>query len=197
MSRQIKPGLIQVYTGNSKGKTTAALGQGFRAIGHGLSVGMIQFMKGTTYTGEIYAAERLYPYFQIFSYGRGCRKAALIKSGESMCDSCMECFVMPDQILESDREDARKALACFKGMLVSQTFDIVILDEISGPLQLGLVTEDDLKALLLSKPDHMEIIMTGRNMPGWVIILADLVTEMVQIKHPYEKGIPGRWGIEY
>ena len=197
MSKHLKLGLIQVYTGNSKGKTTAALGQGFRAVGHGLSVGMIQFMKGTTYTGEIYTAERLFPYFQIFSFGRGCRKAAMIKSGEAECDGCMECFVMPGQVLDSDREDARKALERFKHMLSNNEFDIVILDEISGPLQMGLIAEDELKILLQSKPDHIEVVMTGRNMPEWVIDLADLVTEMVQIKHPYEKGIPGRWGIEY
>jgi cob(I)alamin adenosyltransferase len=186
-----------VYTGNSKGKTTAALGQGFRAVGHGLSVRVIQFLKGTTYTGEIYAAERLFPYFQIFSFGRGCKKAAMIKSGAAECDGCMECFVMPGNILDTDREDARKALACAREMLCQDGFDIVILDEISGALRLGLIQEAELRPMLEQRPKHMEVIMTGRNMPDWVVELADLVTEMVQIKHPYEQGIQGRWGIEY
>ena len=104
---------------------------------------------------------------------------------------------MPGQVAESDRQDAEKALACFRRMLTEESFDVVILDEISGPLQLGLIREADLKPLLLAKPSQIEIILTGRNMPDWVIDLADLVTEMVQIKHPYEKGIQGRWGIEY
>jgi cob(I)alamin adenosyltransferase len=197
MKNNIYPGLIQVYTGDSKGKTTAALGQAFRAIGHGFHVGMVQFLKGATYTGEIYAAERLFPYFQIYSYGRGCTKAAMIKSGDAQCDACMECFVMPGNIRESDRDTVKKACARVEKMFQDPWFDLVILDEISAPLNLEMVTQEELSALLAQKPDSVELILTGRTMPQWLIDRADLVTEMKMIKHPFQSGIPGRRGIEY
>ncbi len=197
MENRIVPGLIQVYTGDSKGKTTAALGQAFRALGHGFHIGMVQFMKGTTYTGEIYAAERLFPYFQIYSYGRGCKKAAMIKSGDAQCDACMECFVLPGNIEENDWTTLRKAYARAEKMLQDPWFDIVILDEISAPYNLGMMDHDELAALLALKSDSVELILTGRTMPQWVVDHADLVTEMKMVKHPFQSGIPSRRGIEY
>lgn len=170
-------GLIQVYTGNGKGKTTAALGLALRAVGHGLKVLMIQFMKGDINYGEIEASKRLSPNLVIIQSGR-------------------DTFVSktnPDPI---DIELAKKGLSLAKEEILSKKYDIVILDEINVAIDYGLIPLSDLLNLIDSKPDSVEIVLTGRNAKLEVIEKADLVTEMIEIKHYYHKGIPARKGIE-
>ncbi len=170
-------GLIQVYTGNGKGKTTAALGLALRAVGHGLKVLMIQFMKGEINYGEIEASKRLSP------------NLVIIQSGRDKFVSKTN----PDSI---DIELAKKGLSLAKEEILSQKYDIVILDEINVAIDYGLIPLSDLLNLIDSKPDSVEIVLTGRNAKLEVIEKADLVTEMIEIKHYYHKGIPARKGIE-
>jgi cob(I)alamin adenosyltransferase len=170
-------GLIQVYTGNGKGKTTAALGLALRAVGHGLKVLVIQFMKGKDNGGETKAAERLSPYLTIRKTGRD---TFISKSH-------------PDPI---DFKLAREGFAQAKKAIEDEAYDIVILDEINPAIDFGLVPLSDLLQLIDSKPETVELILTGRSAHADILEKADLVTEMVERKHYYKKGVPARKGIE-
>ncbi len=197
MRGSLEKGLIQVYTGNSKGKTTAALGLCFRASGHDFKSCIIQFLKGSTYTGELYSAERLYPNIEIYQFGRNCKYGSMIKNGFMKCVGCGECFVLKDQITQTDRDIVGKALDFAEEAIMSERYNIVVLDEISHAINVELIDTNKVLDLLNKKPEKVEIVMTGRNMPREIIGAADLVSEMVEIKHPFKKGIPSRRGIEY
>ena len=174
--RKLK-GLIQVYTGPGKGKTTAALGLAMRAIGHGLKVYVIQFMKGNIRYGELETARRLSPHIVIRQMGR-------------------ETFVdrnNPDKI---DIELAQQGLQLAGEIIGAGEYDIVVLDEINVAVDFGLISLEDLLKLLDTKPAHVELILTGRHAKREVIERADLVTEMVEVKHYYKAGIRSREGIE-
>ncbi|MDN5364659.1 MAG: cob(I)alamin adenosyltransferase [Eubacteriales bacterium] len=194
---RLSQGLTQIYTGNSKGKTTAALGLALRAIGHGFKVYIIQFMKGTSYYGELYSLARLYPDITVRHYGRACPIQTLIKNGEKQCTECGQCFVEKGKIKPEDREMASMALAHSREILFSDQYDIVILDEILNALYFELVTLEDVKHLIKGKPPLVELVLTGRYAPVELIEMADQVTEMKEIKHPFQKGILARRGIEY
>jgi len=173
----MEKGLIQVYTGNGKGKTTAALGVALRAVGHGLKVFVIQFMKGNINYGELESVKRLSPCLTIKQMGR-------------------ETFVSktnPDPI---DIKMAQEGFALAEKAIKSGEFDIVILDEINVAIDYGLIPLSDLLQLLDSKPDSVELILTGRNAKPEIMDKADLVTEMVDRKHYYDRGIKARKGIE-
>jgi len=170
-------GCVQVYTGNCKGKTTAALGLALRGVGRGLKVIMIQFMKGGGPYGEHIAAKRLAPELTIISTGR-------------------EGWVNKDNPAAEDKRLAAEALDLARQKLVSGEYDIVILDEINGAAGFGLVTVDELLELIQLRPTHVELVLTGRNADERVIAAADLVTEMREIKHYYKAGVPAREGIE-
>lgn len=174
---KLEQGLIQVYTGNGKGKTTASLGLAFRAVGRGLKVCMIQFMKGGGPYGEQFAAERFAPLLTIIQTGR-------------------PGWVNKDNPHEKDKELAREALALARKTIESEEYDLVILDEINGAVSMGLLPVEDLLGLMRDKPARMELVLTGRNAHERVIEAADLVTEMREIKHYYKAGVMGREGIE-
>jgi cob(I)alamin adenosyltransferase len=174
---KLEQGLIQVYTGNGKGKTTAALGLAFRATGRGLKVCMIQFMKGGGPYGEQIAAERLAPQLTIIQTGR-------------------PGWVDKDNPHEKDKELAREALAMAAKAVTGGEYDLVILDEVNGAVSMGLLPVDDLLALMRDKPPLVELVLTGRNAHEKVIEGADLVTEMREVKHYYKTGVPARVGIE-
>ncbi len=169
-----RQGLIQVYTGNGKGKTTAALGQAMRAAGRGLRVGFIQFVKGEPY-GEHLFASRYCP-FQLVQ----------VSAGSS--------FVKPTEQLA---EDARRTLTHAREQMLSGACDLLVLDEVFIAIKKGLITTTELLALLDEKPAAMELVLTGRYAPAEIIERADLVTEMQEVKHPYSRGIPARLGIEF
>ncbi len=194
---RLEKGLIQVYTGSSKGKTTAALGLALRAIGHGFRVCMIQFLKGGAYTGELFAAQRLYPNLKILQYGITCPFSALIRQGEAKCRGCGTCFPKRGKKDEEFLKSARMALEAAERIISSGEYDIVILDEINNAFYFELVSVKDVLEILSKKPAHVEVVLTGRNAPPEIIDFADLVTEMNIIKHPYQKGITSRRGIEY
>ena len=190
-------GLVQVYTGDGKGKTTAALGLGLRAVGHGYKVRMIQFMKGTSYTGEVRAVRRLAPEFEIFQFGRDCKYADKMRSGEAVCDGCGQCFVTLGKPEPRDIRYAREAYDLAVRTLDESQADLVILDEISNALHYQLLDLEDAASLIARRPPGVELVLTGRNMPAAILDMADLVTEMRMVKHPFESGIAARHGIEY
>lgn len=191
----LSKGLIQVYTGNSKGKSTAAFGLAIRAIGQGLKVYIILFMKGNSYYGELKTFQKLFPAITIKQFGRVCNNPESRHEGE--CRKCNHCFIKKGQATPEDRETARKALAHAKEVIASAEYDIVILDELNNALYYDLLELEPVLEVLQNKSELVELVLTGRNAPPQVIELADLVTEMKVIKHPYEKGIPARRGIEY
>ena len=197
MKSQLKEGLVQVYTGSGKGKTTAALGLALRALGHGFQVKIIQFLKGSSYAGEFLAAQRLFPQLSFTQFGRGCPYSALIRQGQRECSGCGECFIKNRKPLPEDYQMAAIAMAEAEQAITGDRWDVVILDEIGNAFRYGLVEPDAVVSLIEKKPPTVELVLTGRGMPRQVIDAADLVTEMQAVKHPWEKGIRSRRGIEY
>lgn len=191
----LSKGLIQVYTGNSKGKSTSAFGLAIRAIGQGFKVYIIQFMKGNSYYGELKTFKWLFPNITIKQFGRYCNNPEARQEGE--CRECGHCFINKGKSTSEDRQTAGKALAHAVEVMASGDYDIVILDELNNALYYELLELDPVLKVLQNKPELVELVLTGRNAPRQVIELADLVTEMKVIKHPYEKGISARRGIEY
>lgn len=172
--------MIQVYTGDGKGKTTAALGLALRAAGHSIKTLIIQFMKseGCGY-GEHKALKLLYPYVEFYAFGR-------------------ECFVSKENPSEVDREYAKRAFEFFKKNLTHGDYRIFILDEICVALDYGLVSLNDLIDLLKDiDRNEIEVVLTGRYAPKELIEMADLVTEFKEVKHYYSDGIMGRKGIDW
>jgi len=173
-------GLVIVYTGGGKGKTSAALGLVLRAVGYNHKVCMIQFVKGSWHYGELDSAKRLAPEFELITAGKG--------------------FVgiLDDK---SPREEHVKAandtLAISKEKIMSGKFDVVILDEINYAVQLELLKIDDVIDLIKSKPAELDLVLTGNHAAKEVIEIADLVTEMKEIKHPFKSGIKAKKGIDF
>ncbi|MGM0500951.1 MAG: cob(I)yrinic acid a,c-diamide adenosyltransferase [Bacillota bacterium] len=194
MMQRLKQGLIQVYTGTGKGKTTAALGLGFRASGHGFKVKMIQFLKGTGYTGELEAVKNIDD-FTITQYGKTCPHVQKIKAGEMDCIACGKCFVDNNQ--QEHKEFIIAAYQHSKKILQQGEIDIVILDEINNALRYNFLTITEVIELIELKSSKTELILTGRGLPEAILDKADLVTEMKALKHPFEKNISSRRGIEY
>jgi cob(I)alamin adenosyltransferase len=173
----LKKGYVQVYTGNSKGKSTAALGLAFRAMGRGLKTYVGQFMKGQIY-GELKSAEMCRPYITIEQYGK-------------------DTFIhVKNPPLAEDVQMARDGLARAVKAMHSGEYDIIVFDEINTANYFNLITTEEMLDVIKSKPDGVEVIFTGRYAPPEVIEAADLVTEMVEVKHYFEKGVPARDGIE-
>ncbi len=193
----MEKGYVQVYTGDGKGKTTAALGLSMRAVGRGLRVMMIQFMKRWGY-GEHIAARRLEPELTIVQVG----KPYLIAREGEMDEATRE-MVSDDVVIFPPGEPPSEILdlAC-EGMdlaretLVGGKVDVLILDEINVALHYGLVQLDEVLDLLDERPDNVEVVLTGRGAPIEIIDRADLVTEMKEIKHYFRDGVFARRGIE-
>jgi len=177
VGKRLEKGLTQVYTGNGKGKTSAAFGLALRAVGRGLKVYVIQFIKGGFDYGELYVVKRL-PNFRMEAFGRGK-------------------FVTEVPPTKEDVKLAKKALELAREVVSGGEYDVVILDEINVALHLKLVGVDEVADLIRNKPRHVELVLTGRNAPPEIVELADLVTEMREVKHPYTKGEQPRRGIEY
>jgi len=170
-------GMIHVYTGTGKGKTTAALGCALRAVGHNMRVCVIQFMKGNIDYGELESARRLDPNLVIHQMGR-------------------ETFVSKDNPDPVDREWAEKGFKLAAETVMSGNYDVVVLDEICCALDFSLISLGEVLDLIRQKPASLELILTGRGAPGEIIEAADLVTEMKEVKHYYRQGITSRIGIE-
>ena len=169
-------GKVQIYTGNGKGKTTAALGLALRAVGKGFKVYMIQFMKGKINYGELASAEKL-DGFTIKQMGR-------------------PDFVDRNNLDPIDIKMANLGLQHAREIMQAGDHDILILDEINCAIDWGLVKVADVVALVKDKPGNLELVLTGRYAPNELIELADLVTEMNEVKHPFQQGCEARDGIE-
>ena len=173
-------GLVIVFTGNGKGKTSSALGIAMSASGHKMYVSMVQFIKSPSSTGEAMAAERLAPGFEFIPLGRGFVTNS--KAGVPLSEH------------KRAAEDAL-LLACQRAQ--SGSLGVLILDEINNAIKLGLLDIKDVVDLVRNKPLKLHIILTGRDAHPDIIALADLVTEMRDVKHPYDKGIPAQQGIDF
>lgn len=177
MASETGLGMVHVYTGNGKGKTTASLGLGMRAAGHGFRVLMIQFMKGDIKYGELEAAKHL-PNFRILQYGR-------------------PDFVDKNNPAQIDIDLAVKGLERARKAVQDGESDLLILDEINVAVEWKLVSASDVIDIVKSRPENMEIVLTGRYAPAEFIEIADTVTEMTEIKHPFRNGVLARKGVEY
>jgi len=170
-------GTIQVYTGNGKGKTTASLGLAVRALGHGQKVLMIQFMKGNKRYGEVRFAKRI-------------RGLTIFQSGRDR-------FVKKGRLEQKDLRLAEAGLEKAREVIHGKKYDLVILDEINIALDYHLLKVEDVIELLADKPREVEVVLTGRYAPKAIIEIADLVSEIKEIKHHYRKGIKARMGVEF
>ncbi len=173
-------GLVQVYTGTGKGKTTAAIGAGIRAVGQELRVCMIQFLKGGENSppyGEVRALA-LIPKFTLEQYGPSH-------------------FIKPGAISDEDRKIVGRGLQRVGEVLASGDYDLVILDEINVVLDLGMANLEDILSMLKKKAPHSEVILTGRGAPKGLIDFADLVSCVNDVKHPFNAGVSARLGVEY
>jgi cob(I)alamin adenosyltransferase len=173
----IERGLVQVYTGDGKGKTTAAVGLAVRAVGAGLTVLFVQFVKGGARSAELAVLEQI---------GVRVERPALRSTG-----------LLGDGLNEADRAAARDAWAIAAEALTGVEYQVVILDEINVAMRYELVRETDVMAALADRFPMIEVVMTGRGASEELMAYADLVTEMVPHKHPFDAGIPARPGIEY
>ncbi|MBN1643932.1 MAG: cob(I)yrinic acid a,c-diamide adenosyltransferase [Dehalococcoidales bacterium] len=173
----IGKGYVQIYTGNGKGKTTAALGLAFRAMGCGLKTYIGQFMKGQ-HCSELEAAKTTAGYITIEQYG----KDAFIRMGKTPA-------IEDVRMAQAGLAKARKAI-------LSGKHDIIVLDEIMTARYFRLVTTEEILKIIAAKPDGVELVLTGRYAPKKLIAAADLVTEMAEVKHYFQKGITSRNGIE-
>ena len=173
-------GLIIVYTGKGKGKTTAALGIVLRSVGHGYKVGMIQFIKGEWYYGELSSSKRLEPEFEMIAAGKG-----------------FVGIIDDDHPIEIHQRAAQEAVTLAKERLSSGIYDIMILDEINYAMKLNLISVQDVLDIIKQKPKKTSLVLTGNYAPDEVISIADLVTEMKEVKNPYQLGIKAKKGIDY
>jgi cob(I)alamin adenosyltransferase len=173
---EMRKGLIQVYTGDGKGKTTAALGLALRAAGRNMKVLIVQFMKKWDY-GELHSVE-LIPNITLKTFGT-------------------KDFVYKGKAKKIDYEEAEKAFSFGVEGMQSGDYDIVIFDELNMALYYELLDLKEVVQKLKGESNNVEVVITGRRAPQEIIEIADLVTEMKEIKHPYQKGIEARRGIEY
>jgi len=170
-------GLVQVITGGGKGKTTAAFGLGLRAVGHGLRVHAVQFMKGDTRYGEFHSVGYL-PHFTVERFGTG----GLVDMNDPS---------------EADKAEAERGLARAREAMLSGEYEVIILDEINVAVSWKLLALAEVLSLIRDKPPNVELVLTGRYADPKLIDAADYVTQLGQVKHPYQKGILARQGIDY
>lgn len=170
-------GLLIVNTGDGKGKTTAALGQVFRALGHGYKICVIQFIKGSWKYGELEAAKKFADQLEIHVKGRG--------------------FTWKSDNINEDIRIAREAWEFAKKMIQSNVYKMIVLDELTYLMSYGMVDEKDVVSSLKLRPKDLHVVVTGRGAPQLLIEAADLVTEMKEIKHPYNTGVKAQAGIEF
>jgi len=173
-------GLVIVYTGNGKGKTTAALGLAMRAIGYEHKVCMLQFIKGSWHYGEMDSSKKLEPNFELIAVGKG--------------------FVgiLDDNSPREEHEKyAAEAIRICREKIFSEKYDVIILDEVNYAINLGLIQVEEIIKIIKEKPSDVDLVLTGRNVKEEIVELADLVTEMKEIKHPFKSGIKAKKGIDF
>jgi cob(I)alamin adenosyltransferase len=172
-----KKGLLMVHTGHGKGKTTAALGLAFRALGHDLPVCVIQFIKGNWKYGELKTAERFQGLLEFHVVGEG--------------------FTWNSKDPEKDRAAARAGWNLAKSLIAAGRHYLIILDEFTWAVKLGMVDEREAVDVLRTRPEGLHILVTGRDAQACFLETADLITEMREVKHPYKAGVKAQKGIEW
>ena len=175
-----KDGLTIVYTGKGKGKTTAALGIALRAAGYRKKICMIQFIKGSWHYGEMDSSKRLEPEFEMIAVGKG-----------------FVGIIDDNSPKEDHRRIAKEAVRISNEKIQSGDYDIVILDEINYAVNLDLISVNDVLNIIKTKPGGVDLVLTGNYARDEVIEIADLVTEMREIKHPFQRGIKAKKGIDF
>ncbi|MDP4127958.1 MAG: cob(I)yrinic acid a,c-diamide adenosyltransferase [Bacillota bacterium] len=185
--------MITVYTGHAKGKTTSAIGEALHAYSEGKHVLMVQFLKGSTYSGELVGLNRLG--IPLIQFGVGCRWAGMIRTGLRHCTGCGECF-RQNRDPEIALDLVKMAYDYVLGEVKAQTYQVIILDEVSHALKHGFLGLELLKELLLTD-SSLHWILTGRDMPETLEPLVDNWWDLNLLKHPFTKGISSRRGIEY
>ena len=173
----MKKGLLMINTGNGKGKTTASLGLAVRALGNGFKVCIVQFIKGDWKYGETVLEDAFKGNIDFHIMGRG--------------------FTWKSDDLEKDKQLAQKAWEFAKTIILSEKYQMVILDELTYLISYNMVTEEEITSFLTNRPKNLHIVLTGRDASSSLIEIADLVTEMKSVKHHYENGIKAQKGIEY
>ena len=175
-----KNGLVIVYTGNGKGKTTAALGLAMRAVGYEHKVCMLQFIKGSWHYGEMDSSKKLGPNFELIAIGKGF--VGILDDNSSR---------------EEHEKYAAEALRICRERIFSGKYNVVILDEVNYAINLGLINVKEIVKIIEEKPSGLDLVLTGRDAREEIIELADLVTEMKEIKHPFKSGIKAKKGIDF
>jgi cob(I)alamin adenosyltransferase len=170
-------GLLSVFTGDGKGKTTAALGLTFRALGHGKKVCFIQFIKGGWTSGEAKLADNFPDLLDFHVMGRG--------------------FTWKSEDLEKDRQAAREAWEFATRMINESTYDMIVLDELTYLIRYAMISEEEILGVVSRKPEALHVVITGRHASPGLLQAADLVTEMKAVKHPFASGIKAQKGFEY
>lgn len=171
-------GLVSIFTGDGKGKTTAAIGTAVRAAGHGLRVLIVFFAKGDKYPrGEDSAMSRL--------------------PNITIAGRCHSDWIDKENIKDKDKELAKSTLATAREAMLNGNYDLIVLDEINIAVNYGLVSLDEVIGFINDKPNNVELILTGRYAEPELVQMADLVTDMQVVKHPYNKGVTARRGIDY
>ena len=175
-----KDGLVIVYTGNGKGKTTAALGLAMRAVGYEHKVCMLQFIKGSWHYGEMDSSKKLEPNFELIAIGK------------------VFVGILDDNSPREEHEKyAAEALRICREKINSGNYNVVILDEVNYAINLGLIDVQEIIKLIKEKPSNLDLVLTGRDVKEEIVELADLVTEMKEIKHPFKSGIKAKKGIDF
>jgi len=174
---EMRQGLVQIFTGDGKGKTSAALGTIVRALGQGLRVCTVVFMKGD------------YPYSE-WKFLSGIPGVRIARYG-------LTTFTNPANVKPEEKEQAAQALAFAREAMLSGEYDVLVLDEVNVASAWKLIEVDDVVELIKDRPENVELILTGRSADTRLVQLADMVTECLKIKHPYDKGIKARRGIDY
>lgn len=173
----MKKGLLIVNTGNGKGKTTAALGMVFRALGHGMRVCVIQFIKGTWKYGELISAKRFEDLLEFYAMGNGC--------------------TWQSDDLNKDKAMAIEAWSFAKEKIGSNAYELIVLDELTYLVKYGIVDENEVVDILKARPENLHVVVTGRDASEKLIEAADLVTQMVVEKHPFKSGVEAQKGVEF
>jgi cob(I)alamin adenosyltransferase len=173
-------GLVIVYTGNGKGKTTAALGMALRAIGYDHKVCMLQFIKGSWHYGEMDSSKKLEPNFELIAIGKG-----------------FVGILDDNSPREEHKKYATEALKICREKIFSENYNVIILDEVNYAINLGLIDVEEIIKLIKEKPMNLDLVLTGNHAKDEIIKLADLVTEMKEIKHPFKSGIKAKKGIDF
>ncbi|MFC1697447.1 cob(I)yrinic acid a,c-diamide adenosyltransferase [Nanoarchaeota archaeon] len=202
-------GIVHIYTGHGKGKTTASLGLALRSVGYGHKIYMVQFLKGGSYTGELVATENHIPNFKIVQFGKGCINTESqvklfgfdnehcpnpeMKRKFGSCGDCRHCFIADDE----EASQAKLGFEHAKEIINKGEHEVVILDELTYLIPKNYVQLEEVLDLIKNKPRHVELVITGRDAHPELIKVADLVSEVQEVKHPFSSGMEGRKGIEF